>query len=512
MGAMTALVTPAMAQQPLPYFGYYGNNDWINENYDHTNVTFAGVWTTDRTQATTILLNQLALAKSKGLKVVLGVDPFLFTNGGSESGSYGYQANAALYWKTFVDQLVAKGYLVPSNPSQNTIVAFYPVDEPNLKGLGDVNGAANSALSNAINVIHVNPNTANVPIATIVNHDYGNTLAGMRLFDWVGLDDYHANDSEYRSEFQQLESQLDLSRQRSIMVPQAFLKDGYGDANTPEVMFDMALSDPHVVLLMPFLWKHADFVGTGDLPALKSAYTYIGRQVKKSLYAQFVSQSVPTQLSAGRSYTVSVRYKNIGKATWTAAQAFNLGSQNPGDNSTWGVSRVHVPQDISPGETATFTFKVTAPTGTGKYNFQWRMVDDNVTWFGNATPNVSINVVTPASGYIFGSPNPCTIYSGRTTCTTTLSWSSNRSDAEVWVSNADGSGAQLFARAQSGSQAASWITTSHKLFTLRSGVDIIATMNVYGITSSSPPPGGGWTDPCPDLRKGTLTPTLINCP
>jgi hypothetical protein len=499
----------ALAQQQPPYFGYFANAEYVAENYDHTNIEHIWASVPDRGQALNLILTGLASAKAHGIKAVISVDPFLFANVGSSN--YGFEASASVYWQGLVDQLVSQGYLVPGNPAQSTVVAFYPVDEPDLRGLGDVGGLPSPALTNAINVIHGNASTAGFPIMVITSKQYPNMLMGLHLYDWVGMDNYHLDDSDYRSAVMQMESYLDLSRQHVVLVPQAFLKDGYGDANSPNFVYNMALSDPHVIMLMPFLWKHADFIGTSQVPALKEAYTTIGRQVKLGLYAQFVSQSVPSQMNSGQIYTVSVTYKNVGKGTWNSAGAFNLGSQNPRDNSTWGITRVHVPSSIAPGQIATFTFNVKAPANLGFNNFEWQLVDDNVTWFGPLTPNVRVNVVTPPSGYLSASPDPCTIYSGMTSCTVTLSWNSNRADAEVWVYNADGSGGQLFARAQSGMQAATWITTQQVQFRLRSGSDVISTANVYGVTSTSLPPGDG--DLCPLFTTKKLAhPNLRDCP
>ncbi|HVG18431.1 MAG TPA: Ig domain-containing protein, partial [Blastocatellia bacterium] len=41
---------------------------------------------------------------------------------------------------------------------------------------------------------------------------------------------------------------------------------------------------------------------------------------------------------------------------------------------------------------ATFTFNVTAPPTAGTYNFQWRMFQDAVGYFGAYTPNVGVSV------------------------------------------------------------------------------------------------------------------------
>ncbi|UMR29224.1 NBR1-Ig-like domain-containing protein [Massilia sp. MB5] len=115
--------------------------------------------------------------------------------------------------------------------------------------------------------------------------------------------------------------------------------------------------------------------------------------------AEFVSQSVPASMLIGQTYTVSVTMKNTGTSTWTAARKHLLGLQNPQDNQTWrSPDRVALPSSVAPGQTATFSFEVKAPKTPGTYNFQWRMVEEFVEWFGATTPNVSINVATSAAG------------------------------------------------------------------------------------------------------------------
>jgi RHS repeat-associated protein len=122
--------------------------------------------------------------------------------------------------------------------------------------------------------------------------------------------------------------------------------------------------------------------------------------------ATFVSQDVPATMNPGLKYTVSVTMKNTGTKTWTAADLHRLGSQNPQDNNTWGLTRVGVPTTVAPFGTAVFTFVVTAPSAPGAYNFQWRMVQDSVAWFGDSTPNAVVNVAAAAAGSCTGTA-PC---------------------------------------------------------------------------------------------------------
>jgi len=114
--------------------------------------------------------------------------------------------------------------------------------------------------------------------------------------------------------------------------------------------------------------------------------------------ALFVSQSPPpASVVAGQSYPVSVTMQNTGTSTWTPGGNYRLGSQNPQDNSTWGVSRVSLDSadSIAPGQSKTFSFTVTAPTTPGSYNFQWGMLQEGVEWFGSYSTNMPILVNVP---------------------------------------------------------------------------------------------------------------------
>ncbi len=108
--------------------------------------------------------------------------------------------------------------------------------------------------------------------------------------------------------------------------------------------------------------------------------------------SKFLTQSVPTTMIAGHTYSVQVALQNTGSTTWSAATSHSLGSQNPQDNTTWGLGRVGLPSNIVPGQQATFNFTVTAPSTPGSYPFQWRMVQDGVEWFGDSSPSVQVAV------------------------------------------------------------------------------------------------------------------------
>jgi RHS repeat-associated protein len=132
--------------------------------------------------------------------------------------------------------------------------------------------------------------------------------------------------------------------------------------------------------------------------------------------AMFVSQSVPASMTPGGAYNVSVTMKNTGSATWPAGSAYKLGSQNPLDNTYWGIQRATLGAPVSPGGQATFSFQVKAPATVGTYGFQWRMVQEYVTWFGALTPNVAVTVAAPQprnDAQVIGQSAPSQMASGK---------------------------------------------------------------------------------------------------
>ena len=118
--------------------------------------------------------------------------------------------------------------------------------------------------------------------------------------------------------------------------------------------------------------------------------------------SEFVTQQdLPFTMELNESVTVSVTLKNVGTTTWTKASGYFLGSQNPQDNTTWGLNRVSLGEDdnILPNEEKTFEFDITAPAIAGNINFQWCMLQDGVEWFGAYTLN-QIIVVGGGGNYL----------------------------------------------------------------------------------------------------------------
>lgn len=125
--------------------------------------------------------------------------------------------------------------------------------------------------------------------------------------------------------------------------------------------------------------------------------------------AGFTGQMVPSTMTGGQDYTVTVTMQNTGGTVWTSSPLaqYSLGAVNPQDNTTWGMSRIDIDsgETVAQGSSKTFTFTVTAPNPPSNnytYDFQWRMVIDNSdgteSWFGDTTTDVPVTVACGACG------------------------------------------------------------------------------------------------------------------
>lgn len=112
--------------------------------------------------------------------------------------------------------------------------------------------------------------------------------------------------------------------------------------------------------------------------------------------AAFVSQTVPTFMLAGNTYPVTVTMRNTGPEPWRPGR-HKLGSQEPADNLRWGLNRVDVPGEIPSEADAVFAFNVVAPMMLDEpATFRWKMVRENLAWFGERNTHVAVTVAKGA--------------------------------------------------------------------------------------------------------------------
>ncbi|MEQ9303360.1 MAG: NBR1-Ig-like domain-containing protein, partial [Marinoscillum sp.] len=180
-----------------------------------------------------------------------------------------------------------------------------------------------------------------------------------------------------------------------------FLVVAASDNGTPEsnkAMFHFSPGDDRVFIYLTTDQNFSDNT-TGSLRGAIASLSLQDVGTSGTNIASFVSQSVPTSMNAGETATVSVTMQNTGTSTWTKSAQHKLGSQNPQDNTDWGMNRVFLDDadNIAPNDQKVFTFDITAPAVAGTYNFQWKMVQEGVEWFGNQSANVAISVNSSGS-------------------------------------------------------------------------------------------------------------------
>lgn len=109
-----------------------------------------------------------------------------------------------------------------------------------------------------------------------------------------------------------------------------------------------------------------------------------------------ISVPPPSQLAPGGTAQVDLIATNTGSTSWSPELRYQLGSQAPQDNLTWGLGRVELPGAlIDPQQSASFAFKITAPVPAGDYDFRWQMLRETVHWFG--TPSAGLRVPVGAA-------------------------------------------------------------------------------------------------------------------
>jgi RHS repeat-associated protein len=150
--------------------------------------------------------------------------------------------------------------------------------------------------------------------------------------------------------------------------------------------------------------------------------------------AQLVSASVPTAMTAGSYYNVSMTFRNSGNTTWTSP-GFLLA--NPDDNLTFGLKRVAMsPSTVAPGQNASFNFQVRAPSAAGTYTFKWGMVWEDHQRFGQYRTTY-IAVSAPATPKPTISPSHTAMVAGQSF---TMSWSTTNATSLSHVCTASGTG------------------------------------------------------------------------
>jgi len=121
--------------------------------------------------------------------------------------------------------------------------------------------------------------------------------------------------------------------------------------------------------------------------------------------ATLVSQSVPSTMAYGNTYSISITLKNTGTTVWSDSAGYHLGFRTSSHyrfSPGWVTSQnLNAGERIAPGQLKTFRFNVTPTSETRQYHLQWRMQQGSK-WFGRMTLDSLVYV----SGFYTGPPPP----------------------------------------------------------------------------------------------------------
>lgn len=140
-----------------------------------------------------------------------------------------------------------------------------------------------------------------------------------------------------------------------------------------------------------FQWRLAQNTGSFGMPSNLLLIPVVVRQHA----ARYISQTLPSSVKAGSTFSVSVTMRNVGTNPWTKAGGYALRAAN--GYPTWEVSSVALgsADSIARGGSKTFTFTCVAPATPGTYAVRWQMhraAPAFTGFFGDMTTNKSITV------------------------------------------------------------------------------------------------------------------------
>lgn len=119
--------------------------------------------------------------------------------------------------------------------------------------------------------------------------------------------------------------------------------------------------------------------------------------------AQYISDTIPATMDLGVTYTPTVTMKNTGATTWTDNPDYNFGPPDvgpPNPAADWGP-RTDVGGSVAPNEEHVFTLSIT-PNAIGVYDCRWRMVQEQVEWFGDeVTKTITVQCGTAPTDEYF---------------------------------------------------------------------------------------------------------------
>lgn len=117
--------------------------------------------------------------------------------------------------------------------------------------------------------------------------------------------------------------------------------------------------------------------------------------------AVILSVSFPPSLDCLAASSAQVRVQNTGTTTWTSALGYKLGAYDDQDDLYGPDTRVYLADAdaVAPNQVHTFDIPLLAPSSAGTYVSDWRMVREDVAWFGGTgDAQVAVSCQTDTGG------------------------------------------------------------------------------------------------------------------
>lgn len=100
------------------------------------------------------------------------------------------------------------------------------------------------------------------------------------------------------------------------------------------------------------------------------------------LEATIVADTIPGTMKKGTEYPITITVRNDSNQTWSESNLIRLGAVGDSDPFANGRHLIKIGESVKPGDEYVFVFNMKAPSVTGEYLSDWRMLQENVKWFG----------------------------------------------------------------------------------------------------------------------------------
>jgi hypothetical protein len=108
--------------------------------------------------------------------------------------------------------------------------------------------------------------------------------------------------------------------------------------------------------------------------------------------ASFINHTIPSIMKSNRAYPVTVTMLNSGNSTWEKGYYTLEPVSSVTSASDYKYKKIKMNKTVRPGEQVQVKFNIKAPSQSGIYHFQWRMMNGQSGFFGESTPLFRVEV------------------------------------------------------------------------------------------------------------------------